>query len=275
MTPTELLEAYYNQQVPSIGEEVVFQPDPALQTITYTRGQQADMKWTVAALCRSMSLENVLLFITAALLERQMVVFCPNIGLLSGIVLSLMPLLEPFSWQSLMLPVLPVQSGGTHLELMEAPVPFILGCVYKTQEVRSRSMGVIRVNVYKNKVKNEIGLPQLPYYQELYDALSATHVELRKLGTIQSSSSRPIHIITESQQVLAESFLDTIQKYLLSLMADLKGYTYIYNHRCVFIRRSRGTSRCVVEGVVCGSFSIEKKTIHEELCRYSNVCCVL
>jgi hypothetical protein len=225
MTPTELLEAYYSQQVPNIGEEAVFQPDPSLQTITYTRDQQADMKWTVAALCRSMSLENVLLFITAALLERQMVVFCPNIGLLSGIVLSLMPLLEPFSWQSLMLPVLPVQSGGTHLELMEAPVPFILGCVYKTQEVRLRSMGVIRVNVYKNKVKNAVGLPQLPYYRELYDALSATHAELRKLGTIPSASSRPIHVITEAQQVLAESFLDTLQKYLLSLVIDLKGYT--------------------------------------------------
>ena len=43
--------------------------------------------------------------------------FCPNVGLLSGIVLSLVPLLLPFHWQSLLLPVLPAGEG--RLELME------------------------------------------------------------------------------------------------------------------------------------------------------------
>ena len=62
---------------------------------------------------------------TAALLERQMVVFCPNIGILSAVVLSLVPLMRPFAWQSLLLPILPVQDKM--LDLLEAPVPFILG----------------------------------------------------------------------------------------------------------------------------------------------------
>ncbi len=61
----------------------------------------------------------------AALLERQMAVFCPNIGVLSASVLSLVPLMRPFAWQSLLLPVLPVQDKM--LDLLEAPVPFILG----------------------------------------------------------------------------------------------------------------------------------------------------
>jgi hypothetical protein len=143
--------------------------------------------WAVAALCRSMSLDSVLTFLTAALLERQValpqhrallalphcggaaraslarlccmgcacrrrhlcafvcsatclscvqrvaqidslddylvppppqiVVFCPNVGLLSGVVLSLVPLLLPFHWQCLLLPVLPAAQG--RLELME------------------------------------------------------------------------------------------------------------------------------------------------------------
>ena len=124
--------------------------------------------WAVAALCRSLSLENILTFLTAALLERQVrarpgvrlfaarpcatnsfifsrhaaashsqvhtgaplclrlplclparpparaaqvVVFCPNLGLLSGVVLALVPLLLPFSWQCVMLPVLPASSA--------------------------------------------------------------------------------------------------------------------------------------------------------------------
>ena len=60
-----------------------------------------------------------------ALLERQMVVFCPNIGVLTAVVLALVPLMRPFAWQSLLLPVLP--AADKMLDLLEAPVPFIFG----------------------------------------------------------------------------------------------------------------------------------------------------
>lgn len=190
--------------------------------------------WAVAALCRSMSLDNLLTFLTAALLERQartrgckwavgwvgeaagrghakpspelaltkltpipptasflhpslfaptqIVVFCPNAGLLSGIVLSLVPLLLPFHWQSLLLPVLPAAEGRLELmearravhaglrwaccgnavgvlsvassnrrlplplssPLLQAPVPFVLGVLYKTPEVRAKCGGLVR-----------------------------------------------------------------------------------------------------------------------------------
>lgn len=43
----------------------------------------------------------------AVLLERQTVVFCPNVGVLTSVVLALIPLVRPFAWQSLLLPVLP------------------------------------------------------------------------------------------------------------------------------------------------------------------------
>ena len=34
-------------------------------------------------------------------------VFCPNIGVLTSVVLAIIPLLRPYAWQSLLLPVLP------------------------------------------------------------------------------------------------------------------------------------------------------------------------
>lgn len=61
----------------------------------------------------------------AVLLEQQMVVFCPNVGLLSTAVLSLIPLIRPFAWQSLLMPVLP--AIDQMLDLMDAPVPFVVG----------------------------------------------------------------------------------------------------------------------------------------------------
>ena len=62
-----------------------------------------------------------------------MVVFCPNIGILSAVVLSIIPLMRPFAWQSLLLPILPVQDSM--LDILEAPVPFILGVKVRNNHV--------------------------------------------------------------------------------------------------------------------------------------------
>lgn len=83
---------------------------------------------------RSLSLENIITVLNAALLEKQIVVFCPHIGTLAAVVLSLVALLRPFSWQSLMLPVTPTSM----LAFLEAPVPFVLGVQYKTPSVMNR-----------------------------------------------------------------------------------------------------------------------------------------
>lgn len=53
----------------------------------------------------------------AVLLERQTVVFCPNMGRLTAVVLALTPLVRPFAWQSLLLPVLPCTDE--HLDLLQ------------------------------------------------------------------------------------------------------------------------------------------------------------
>lgn len=65
------------------------------------------------------------------LLERQLVVFCPSIGILSMAVLATIPLLRPFAWQSLMLPILPDNESMLHL--LDAPVPFVIGIQVRCQ----------------------------------------------------------------------------------------------------------------------------------------------
>ncbi len=83
---------------------------------------------------RSLSLDNLLLILTAALLERQLVFFCPHISVLSACVLGLLPLLRPFAWQSLLMPVTP----ASMMVFLDAPVPFVLGVQYKTSDVMAR-----------------------------------------------------------------------------------------------------------------------------------------
>lgn len=46
--------------------------------------------------CRLLSLDNLLAMLTAALLEQQIVVFCPDVAACSALVLSLVPMLRPY-----------------------------------------------------------------------------------------------------------------------------------------------------------------------------------
>ena len=179
--------------------------------------------WTVAALCRTLSLDSILTFLTAALLERQMVLFCPNVGLLSGVALSLIPLLLPFSWQSLLLPVMP--ATPSRLDLLEAPVPFVVGILFKTPEVRARCGSLVRVNVYKDRVRNAGSLPPLPQATELADALAGPYAELARAGRSRAAAVRPVHTVSETQVKLAQTFMSIIQRHLRGLVSDLKGYT--------------------------------------------------
>lgn len=242
----DVLQQYLNTAVPPPGESVGFQPDPALHPIVYQRpalipilselGLRVDASalpdidaaanlsaWTISALCQSLSLESILSFISSVLLERQVVLFCPNVGVLCGVALSLVPLLLPFSWQSLLLPVLP--ATASRLDLLEAPVPFVVGVLFKTREVRARCGGLVRVNIYKDRVKNANSLPALPNAATLVEDLAGHHAKLQQLGRGRAAGARPVHIVSEAQAALAQSFASTLQNYLQGLMADLKGYT--------------------------------------------------
>ncbi|CAA0833412.1 DENN (AEX-3) domain-containing protein [Striga hermonthica] len=151
----QILSNYHSLPLPPRGSEIVFQPLEHLEPIEYFRpplssldlcGKNLDYKlgdykevsqvniklaaaeeslalslWPTATICRVLSLESILALVTSVLLEKQVVVLCPNLGVLSAIVLSLIPIIRPFEWQSLFLPILPVKM----LDFIDAPVPFI------------------------------------------------------------------------------------------------------------------------------------------------------
>lgn len=82
------MQAYYAMPVPQPGEEIEFRPDPELQPMHYARPATVDFTerfvhrsaiaaaeaeaaeglraWTVACLCRSLSLENIITYLTGA-----------------------------------------------------------------------------------------------------------------------------------------------------------------------------------------------------------------
>ncbi|KAL1097458.1 hypothetical protein V6Z11_D05G036100 [Gossypium hirsutum] len=116
--------------------------------------------WAVACMCGSLRLEHVLTIFAAALLEKQIVVVCSNLGILSAIVLSIVPLIRPYQWQSLLMPVLP----DDMLDFLDAPVPYIVGVKNKTSEVQLKLANVILVDANKNQIKTST-IPQLPQHR--------------------------------------------------------------------------------------------------------------
>ena len=83
----QVMQAYERSPVPQPGEEFEFCPDPSLQPVHYLRGRSSQglgaqyvhraavaaaeaeageglSSWTIAALCRCLSLDNILLLLT-------------------------------------------------------------------------------------------------------------------------------------------------------------------------------------------------------------------
>ncbi|KHN12275.1 DENN domain-containing protein 5B [Glycine soja] len=175
--------------------------------------------WAVACMCGTLRLENVLTFFAGALLEKQIVFVCSNLGILSASVLSVIPLIRPYQWQSLLMPVLP----NGMLEFLDAPVPYIVGIKNKTNEVQSKlTNNVILIDVSRNQVKSST-VPQLPSQKELISSLRPYHETL--VGESYLGRRRPVYECTEVQTEAAKRFLSVLRSYLDSLCCNIRSHT--------------------------------------------------
>ncbi|CAN8232572.1 unnamed protein product [Cochlearia groenlandica] len=245
----QILCEYYQLKCPARGSTVTFHPLEHLHPVKYHRHDEAALlntpgsaidisleiaeahtavmaeeeafalsTWAVAWLCGSLRLDNVLMIIAGALLEKQIVFICSNLGVLAASVLSIIPIIRPFRWQSLLMPVLP----DDMLEFLDAPVPYIVGLKNKTSEVQSKLTNVIVVDVIKNQIKSQ-SIPQLPQYRDLYNALSPYHSKL--VGESYLAKKRPVYECTDVQVEAAKGFMDVLRLYLDSLCSNLQSHT--------------------------------------------------
>ncbi|CAN8257549.1 unnamed protein product [Cochlearia groenlandica] len=243
----QLICGYHSLEIPSRGSEVVFHPLEHLQSIVYTRPPLSALglseeyicssdssginsrlaaaeeamglsMWTTATVCRILSLETIMSLLAGVLLEKQIVVICPNLGVLSAIVLSLVPLIRPFQWQSLLLPVLP----GRMFDFLEAPVPFLVGIHSKPIDWKVKTSNLILVNIVNNQVKI-CNMPALPQRRELMAQLAPIHATLAE----HSSTARrhPVYKCNEVQAEAASKFLRVMRDYMESLCSDLHSHT--------------------------------------------------
>ncbi|XP_057428941.1 uncharacterized protein LOC130722273 [Lotus japonicus] len=251
--PLQIISEYYRLSVPARGSALTFRPLEHLHHLEYHRpaetvlhlaGSTVDLKscstrlefaeahisllaeeeatslsiWAVACMCGTLRLENVLTLFAGALLEKQIVIVCSNLGILSASVLSVIPLIRPYQWQSLLMPVLP----NDMLEFLDAPVPYIVGIRNKTNEIQSKLTNVILVDANKNQVKSPT-VPQLPRQKELISSLRPYHATL--VGESYLGRRRPVYECTEVQTEAAKGFLSVLRSYLDSLCGNIRSHT--------------------------------------------------
>ncbi|GJP81858.1 hypothetical protein CLOP_g11976 [Closterium sp. NIES-67] len=174
--------------------------------------------FSIISLCRCLSLDNVLLVLAAVLLEKQLVVICPNMSLLSSAVLAIVPLIRPFIWQSALLPVLPSQL----LPFLDAPVPFVVGLQAPMACVRERTSSLVIVNLAKNKVSLPCDLPLLPEHQDLAACLLPHH---SAMAGDADAATRLVFRTTPEQARAAEHFQASLVAYFQSFCASIRSYT--------------------------------------------------
>ncbi|KAG8073447.1 hypothetical protein GUJ93_ZPchr0006g43729 [Zizania palustris] len=249
--PLQIVCGYHALALPPRGDELVFHPLEHLQPFKYSRPglsllglgdtnldniltsietNEANARlaaaeeaialslWTTATICRALSLESMLELFSGVLLEKQIVVICPNLGVLSAIVLSIIPIIRPFQWQSLLLPVLPRKL----VDFIDAPVPFIAGVQHKPTDIKMKASNIVRINVQKDQVK-ACSLPQLPRFKELVSDLSPIHARLSCENAL--ARRHPIYKCNEVQAEAAWQFLNVMRSYLESLCSDLRSHT--------------------------------------------------
>ncbi|KAF7080731.1 hypothetical protein CFC21_084761 [Triticum aestivum] len=174
--------------------------------------------WAVATICGCLRLEHVITLFAAALLEKQIVIVCSNLGMLSASVLSIIPLIRPYQWQSLLIPVLP----NDMLDFLDAPVPYIVGVQNKTPDLQSRLANAVIIDANKNQIKSA-SVPQLPQQKELLSALRPYHSRL--VGESYLARKRPVYECTDAQVEAAKGFLAVLRSHLDSLCSNLRSHT--------------------------------------------------
>ncbi|XP_056686888.1 uncharacterized protein [Spinacia oleracea] len=225
----QIVCAYDSLVVPPRGNKVVFHPLEHLQAIQYKRCSDTDIGideisldidlcdptmsaevnarlaaaeeavalsvWTTATICRVLSLDSILALLTGVLLEKQVIIIGSNLGVLSAIVLSIIPMIRPFEWQSLFLSILPVKM----LDFLDAPVPYIVGLKNKPTDLKIKTSNLVLANVAKDQVKT-CSLPLLPRRKELYSELRPIHTALA--GHRKMAEKHPVYKCSEEQSPL-------------------------------------------------------------------------
>ncbi|PRP88561.1 hypothetical protein PROFUN_02972 [Planoprotostelium fungivorum] len=169
---TALLQSYYGKIVPRSGQSLEFELPQEVHSLLFTCPEEDEdillATWCLPVLFSAVKVESVLTLLSAVLQERSIIIECSNCGVLSAVVLSIIPLLRPYVWQGPIIPILPANM----MEFLQSPVPYIVGVSELPDSLASElcDATILRINKTDDVITQPVPekLPSLPHYEKLY-----------------------------------------------------------------------------------------------------------
>ncbi|KAL6061973.1 DENN domain-containing protein 5B [Balamuthia mandrillaris] len=230
-----LLKEFQTVQLTAELENIgpAFSRGPALSfTFSCPSGSEEDRigEWCFASTGRLFSLPDIVRLFKAVMMEYKIVVVCSNLGILSRVAMSLIPLMRPFVWQGPFIPILPASLA----ECLESPVPYIIG-VQELQEEKMRAIGdeavSVRVDEGEVIIPEALPLPAFPGEDNLARKLKKTHAVLqrRRKNTAEKRQDKEEWYLhpskaTEEELSAVREILSTFMSYQMQLIKDVCSY---------------------------------------------------
>jgi hypothetical protein len=175
---SRMLEAYGALKVPPDGQPLSFQLPQELRSLRFQcpPGDEDNLvaNACLGALFKLVPMDTMLALLGAATLEKQIVVAAENLGVLSAVVLALIPLLRPHVWQGAFIPIVP----NSLADAMHAPVPYIMGVPALDADLRAL-IDVVLLDVDRVKLSMpSFAIPPLPRIAALADSIRSDYALL-------------------------------------------------------------------------------------------------
>ncbi|GAM21957.1 hypothetical protein SAMD00019534_051320 [Acytostelium subglobosum LB1] len=183
----DILNMYYGINMETVREKIQFKiPGQDYKTDFHCPLGGEDRliaDWSLFTMFESMNMEDIVTMFAWALMERSILVVSKDLGNVSSLIFSFIPLLRPFVWQCCFIPILP----EALIESLEAPFPFIIGINELPKEVLASKKDYLIVDVDNKKIiypSNSSQVPTLPGSKKLLETLLMQKKETFKLQNI-------------------------------------------------------------------------------------------
>lgn len=212
------MSMYQQIIIPEKGERSEFQPSPYLSPISFTRPyvdeeEELFAEWGLALTFHMISFDTLCEFISAILLEKKVLVYANDLRVLSALVFSFPPLIRPFTYQSVIIPMLPAKMES----FLEAPVPFVVGAVSLPTDIPD---DVVVVDVTQDEVRSPEVIADLPNLDDLRRKTSSLVEDLEN-----SFGGEIPYETTVVQRQLINSICTMFVTHFDSVFASFHNYT--------------------------------------------------
>ncbi|KAM9969526.1 hypothetical protein ACTFIR_001362 [Dictyostelium discoideum] len=235
----ELIEYFYNQQIPNIGETISYNISSLEQKITFKRGakqtkqdsQMIDygdymLKYGLFTTVQLVQPKILIIILNAILLEKKVLFYSKTIRSLTSIIFTVLSLLSPFNYQSVILPLLPNSvSSLSIVDLLSAPVPYIIGLTDVPKDVDYSDIVQYDIDTGKLQQGNQ-KIMLFPHWQDLLNVLTIAQKDIKTSLTVNKnkafSSPTTSFIPTEEQELKLQPFVSAINNHISGLFDNFK-----------------------------------------------------